>query len=57
MFADMGRHLIRRDGYIELAPADAEDVGDYARDREYLLPHADWLKAAMRDLGRGGDTM
>jgi len=46
----MGRHLERRDGTFVIVPADESDAEDYVRDREYLLPHAAWLKMALKDL-------
>jgi hypothetical protein len=49
-FREMGRHLVRRDGRIELVPADSEDAAEYARDRDYLLPHAAWLSEALGEL-------
>ena len=49
-FAEMGRHLVRRDGTFTIVPADEADREDYVRDREYLFPHAAWLKMALKDL-------
>ena len=49
-FAEMGRHLVRWDGTFTIQPADEADREDYEQDRKYLLPHAAWLKVALKDL-------
>jgi len=49
-FQGLGRRLERQDGTFTIRPADESDAEDYARDREYLLPHASWLKVALKDL-------
>ena len=49
-FQGLGRRLERQDGTFTIRPADEADREDYEQDRKYLLPHASWLRVALRDL-------